>query len=68
LKSTHVAVSTIPASIAADYQREADLRVSQWRDRLSVFGLQLLIGSCDQLRQSIDQIAELWPRRYSLSG
>ena len=53
---------------AGGYQRNTDSVVILCRTVLSVFGLQLLIGSCDQLRQPIDQIAELWPRRYRLRG
>jgi hypothetical protein len=34
-----VAVFTLSASTVVDYQREADLCVSQYRNRLSVFGL-----------------------------
>ena len=53
---------------AVGYQHNADFVVILCRTVLSVFGLQLLIGSCDQLRQPLDQIAELWPRRHSLRG
>ena len=51
-----------------DYQHNADFVVILYRTVLSVFGLQLSVGSCNQPRQSIDQIAELWPRWYRLRG
>jgi hypothetical protein len=43
LKNIHVAASTIPTSTPVDYQRKADLRVSQCRKQLSVFGLHAVI-------------------------